>query len=117
MIRKLGFWTLLSAAVMLGLPWLVVSFVRSDAGMAAVLLLFFAVDPAYCAIAGGFAGKRISVLWAVPLIASLLFLTGTWLFFEMGERIFALYALLYFALGTAAMLVSRRIEKRRNQNG
>lgn len=117
MQKKPIFWLLMSAAVMLLLPWLAVSFVQSDAGMAAILLLFFAVDPGFCIAAGYYAGKQIRQLWWVPAVSSAGFLAGTWLFFEPGEAAFLTYAAIYFALGMEAMLVSRLITGRRATNG
>lgn len=117
MQKKPIFWLLMTAAVMLLLPWLAVTFVRSDAGMAVVLLLFFAVDPGFCITAGYYAGKQIRQLWWVPAVCSAGFLAGTWLFFEPGETAFLTYAAVYYALGMEAMLVSRLITGRRENHG
>ena len=43
-------WLIGSFVVMLLLPWASVMFVKSDAGMAAILLLFFVIDPVYSII-------------------------------------------------------------------
>ena len=110
-------WLLLSAAVMLLLPWLTVTVIRSDAGMTAVLLLFFAVNPGYSLAAGHYAGKQIQCLWWVPGVSAVLFLVGAWLVFEPRESAFWTYAGAYFALGMEAMLVSRLITGRRENNG
>lgn len=88
-------------------------------GMAVCFLLFFSVDPLYSVITGVYAGKDVRHLWSLPVISAALFLTGTWIFFQMGEPAFVLYAAVYLALGTAAMLISmfirtkmqRRIER------
>lgn len=117
MTRKPVFWLLLSAGVMLLLPWLVVTLVRSDAAMAAVLVLFFTVDPGYSMAAGYYAGKQIRRLWWVPAVCAGLFLLGSWLLFEMGELSFLTYAGIYFAVGMEAMLVSRLITVRRENDG
>lgn len=45
-------WLAVSAVIMLVLPWLAVTFVKGDAGMAACLLLFFAVNPIYSVAMG-----------------------------------------------------------------
>jgi len=117
MTRKPMFWLLLSAAVMLLLPWMLVTFVRSDAGMVVVLLLFFVIDPGYSMAAGYYAGKQIRRLWWVPALCAGFFLAGTWLFFEMGELSFLTYAGIYYAIGMEAMLVSRLITGRREKHG
>ena len=117
MTRKPVFWLLLSAGVMLVLPWLVVTLVRSDAAMGAVLVLFFAINPGHSMAAGYYAGKQIRQLWWLPAVFSGLFLAGAWTLFEPGESAFLTYAGIYFALGMEAMLVSRLIAGRREDNG
>jgi len=117
MTRKPIFWLLMSAAVMLLLPWLTVTFVQTDAGMTAVLILFFAVNPVYSMTAGYYAGKQIGRLWWVPAVSAALFLAGAWLNFEAGEPAFWTYTGIYFALGMEAMFVSRLIAGRREKNG
>lgn len=117
MVKKPIFWLLMSAAIMLLLPWLTVTVVQSDAGMAAVLLLFFAVNPGYCLAAGYYAGKQIKRLWWSPAVAAVLFLAGAWLVFEPGEAAFWTYAGAYFAIGMEAMYVSRLITLRRENDG
>lgn len=109
-------YTLLSAAVMVLLPWLAVTFVRSDAGMAAALLLFFAIDPLFCAAAGWWAGKQ-GKFFTLPLIPPALFLAGVWLCFEPGEPAFWRYAAFYLLLGCAAMAAARLTEKWRKSHG
>jgi len=117
MTRKPLFWLVLSIGVMLLLPWLAVTFVRPDAGMAAVLLLFFCIAPGYCITSGYYAGKQIRRMWWVPVVSSGAFLAGAWLFFEPGESAFLTYAGIYYALGMEAMLVSRLITARRENDG
>jgi len=117
MTRKPVFWLVLSAGVMLLLPWLVVTLVRSDAAMAAVLVLFFAIDPGYSMAAGYYAGKQLRRLWWLPAVSAGLYLLGAWLFFEMGDPAFLTYAGIYFAVGMEAMLVSRLITGRRENHG
>ena len=102
-----------SSAVMLALPWLAVTFIKGDAGMAACFILFFALNPIYAIISGIFAGRDLRTLWPMPIITAVLFLAGTWLFFDMGETAFILYALIYLGLGTAAMLLSSSTLKRK----
>ena len=80
--------------------------------MTVCFLLFFAVNPLYSALIGAFAGKDIRRLWSLPVISSALFLIGTWIFFDMGETAFILYAAVYLALGIAAMLISMLLRKK-----
>ena len=105
-------WLAVSAVVMLALPWLVVTFVKGDAGMAVCLLLFFAINPIYSVAIGVFAGKDMKHLWSLPVISAVLFLIGAWVLFEMGEMAFILYAVVYLVLGIAAMLISMIIRKK-----
>ena len=105
-------WMAASAVVMLAFPWIAVTFVKGDAGMAVCFLLFFAINPLYSVLIGAFAGKGIRRLWSLPVISAALFLIGTWVFFDMGETAFVLYAAVYLALGIAAMLISMIIRKK-----
>lgn len=104
-------WLAVSVAVMLAVPWLAVTFVKGDAGMAVCFLLFFAINPLYSVVIGAFAGRDVRNLWSLPVISAVLFLIGTWFFFDMGETAFILYAAAYLALGIAAMLLSMFIRK------
>lgn len=111
MKKKLIGWLTISVAVMLALPWLAVTFTKSDAGMAVTLLLFFAVDPIYVIVTGFSAGRNIKEMWSLPVMAAILFLLGAWIFFDMGEIAFILYAGVYLAIGIIAMLVSAFISQ------
>lgn len=117
MTRKPMFWLIFSAGVMPILPWAAVTFVRWDAALAAVLVLFFAINPGYSLAAGYYAGKQIRYLWWLPAASAGLYLMGAWLFFAMGDPAFLTYAAIYFALGMEAMLVSRLITGRRECSG
>ena len=112
MKKSIILWLTVSAVVMLALPWIAVTFVKSDAGMAVCFLLFFAVNPLYSIVIGAFAGKDIQHIWSLPVISSVLFLFGTWLFFDMRETAFILYASVYLVLGITAMLISMFIRKK-----
>ncbi len=74
--------------------------------------LFFAVNPLYSVIIGAFAGKDIRHLWSLPVISAVLFLIGAWIFFDMGETAFILYAVVYLVLGIVVMLISMFIRVR-----
>jgi len=111
MKKNIILWLAASAVVMLAFPWLAVTFVKGDAGMAVCFLLFFAVNPLYSVLIGAFAGKDIRRLWSLPVISSALFLIGTWIFFDMGESAFILYAAVYLVLGIAAMLIKKKMQK------
>lgn len=112
MTKKGIFWLAGSAAVMVGLPWLAVTFVRGDAGMAACFLLFYAVNPVYSAVLGAFSGTDVRRLGGLPVCSAALFLLGVWIFFDIGEPAFLLYAAAYLALGLAAMLICLLIRRK-----
>ena len=112
MKKNIILWLAASAVVMLAFPWLAVTFVKGDAGMVVCFLLFFAVNPLYSVIIGAFAGKDVKHLWSLPVISAVLFLIGTWIFFDMGETAFILYAVVYLVLGIVAMLISMFIRKK-----
>lgn len=111
-MKKLITWMISALILMIGFPWLAVTFAGS-AGMAVCFILFFAINPLYCAVCGAFAGKNIKQLWALPIISAGLFLAGAWIFFEMRETAFLLYCGCYLAVGIVAMLISTFVNKRR----
>ena len=106
MLKHFTLWLAVSTVVMLAFPWMAVTFVKGDGGMAVCFLLFFAVNPVYSVMAGWSAGKEIRNLWSIPIISAGLFLAGTWIFFDLGETAFILYAAVYLVLGMAGMLFS-----------
>ncbi len=87
-----------SAIVMLALPWFAVTFVKSDA--------------LYSVSIGIFAGKDVRHLWSFPVVSTALFLVGAWIFFDIEEMAFLLYATVYLALGVVAMLISMFVRKK-----
>lgn len=110
-MKKLLPWLGLSAAVLLGLPCLTVTFVKGDSGMALCFLLFFGFNPLYAVVAGIFAGRDAKALRPLPWMVPLCFLAGTWLLFDMGELAFFLYAAVYLLLGLAAWLITLLVKK------
>lgn len=100
-------WLIISTGIMLFLPWLAVTFVKSDAGMAVCLILFFIVNPLYFCVSGAAAGRDMRHLWSLPVITAILFVLGTWICFGMGEMSFMIYAGVYIVLGTISMLISK----------
>ena len=100
-----------SAIVMIFLPWIAVTFVKGDSGMAVCFLLFIAINPLFSAAAGIFAGKNPESAWFQPIITAAMFLCGTWLFFDMKETAFLLYGAGYLIIGFAAMIITSIIIK------
>ena len=99
-------WFIVSIVIMLILPWLAISFINGDAGMAVCFILFFIINPVCSIIMGVFSGKSIKNLWGMPIISAFLFLFGSWIFFDRGEKEFIIYAGIYLILGIDAMLIS-----------
>lgn len=115
MKKRVILWLIVSAIIMLALSWLTVTFVKGDAGMAVCFLLFYAVNPIYSVFIGVLAGKDIKHLCSLPFISPILFLLGVWVFFDMGETAFIMYAAGYLVLGILAMVTSVFIcKKKRN---
>ncbi len=106
MIKRNAFCLLLTLFIMLALPWCAVTLIKSDGGMAACFLLFFAVDPAFSVWIGIRAGKNMKEAWFLPLFNAGLFVLGTWMMFDMGETAFLRYAGIYLILGYLAAVVS-----------
>ena len=101
-----------SALVMI-LPCWAVTFVKAEGGMAAVLILFFAVDPIAAICVGVFAGRNAKAAWFQPLLLSVLFLAGVWVFIDRWETAFLLYAAVYLAVGYLTMTIAAALEKRK----
>lgn len=111
-VKKTLPWALATAGVMLALPYLAVTFVKGDGGMAACFALFFAVDPVCSILAGLHAGRDVRAMWMLAILPAALFLAGAWLVFDMGEPAFVRYAAVYLLLGTGAMALRAFAQKR-----
>ena len=109
-MKKLIVMPILTLILMIGCPWLAVTFVGT-AGMAVCFILFFAINPLFSIVCGVFAGKNVKKLWMFPIFNSGMFLVGTWLFFEIGEPAFLLYSGVYFVIGMFAMLITAWLNK------
>ena len=94
---------LLSVLIMILLPFLAVTFVKGDNGMAICFVLFYAINPLFSIYTGYSTDK-----WIYPIVNSLLFLVGTWIFFDMGEIAFIYYAIVYLLLGLITMLIKHK---------
>ena len=75
-MKKIIPWMLAAAVIMLVFPWLAVTFIKGDGGMAVCFILFFAVNPIYAICSGAYAGKDIKIFWSLPIITALFFLLG-----------------------------------------
>ena len=112
MVKKNSICMLCSAMIMLLLPWCAVTFAKGVSGMTICVLLFFAVDPMAAICVGVFAGRKLKAAWFQPLLLSALFLLGTWIFFDMGERAFLFYAVIYLLFGYSAAAIAAGLVKK-----
>lgn len=94
---------LLSVLIMILLPFLAVTFVKGDNGMAICFVLFYAINPLFSIYVGYKADK-----WIYPVVNSLLFLMGVWIFFDIGEIAFVYYAIVYLLLGLITMFIKHK---------
>lgn len=99
-------WIAVSVAVMFALPFAVAALASECSGMALCMILFFIVNPVYSAILGYRCGKDIKKMWSLPLVAAIAFLAGTWIFFDIHELWFIVYATVYLAIGYLAMAIT-----------
>ena len=109
-MKKPILWILIALLLMVVLPGTVTMFCHS-AGMMICLFLLYCINPLFCIFCGVFAGKREKVLWYLPFITVLMFLSGANLFFEWGESAFLIYAAFYLVVGLISMLVGSIVWK------
>lgn len=111
-MRKLMIWFIIAVFLMLGIPWLAVTFSDMN-GMAICFILFFAVDPLFSIFSGILAGNDVKKLWVLPIGTAGLFILGVWIFFDIGESAFLLYGSAYLVIGIIAMLINGFIKRRK----
>lgn len=105
--RAIITWVAVSVTMMFVLPFAVARLASECSGMALCMILFYIVNPIYSVILGFNCGKNIRQMWNLPLVSSIAFLAGTWLFFDIKEIWFMVYAAIYLALGWAAMFIGK----------
>lgn len=113
MVKKNIICVLVSAFIMLFLPWCAVAFIKGDGGMAVCFLLFFTINPIASIVIGIVSGRNIRTSWFLHVLPAVLFLFGTWIFFDIREPAFIPYAVVYLLLGYTAMLVSAFVVNRK----
>lgn len=109
-------WSAATLAVMLVLPFGVARLATANSGMALCMIVFFIVNPVYSAILGFRCGRNIRQMWHLPVLSSVAFLAGTWLFFDIKELLFIVYASVYLILGCIAMGISNYLNNESIQN-
>lgn len=105
--KKYVYWLCVTAVIMVVLPFAVARLASECSGMALCMMLFFIINPVYSVILGLNCGKNIRRMWSLPLISSITFLAGTWLFFDIREVWFLVYAAIYLLLGWIAMFIRK----------
>ncbi len=112
--RAIIIWLAITILVMLALPFAVARLASECSGMALCMMLFLIVNPIYSAILGYRCGKDIKKMWNLPLVSAVAFLAGTWLFFDIKEIWFLIYAAIYLVLGWIAMFVRKYLNIQHN---
>ena len=105
MKKNLWIWLGITAFVMFWLPMFAIMFGKDEA-LAACLLLFLIVNPAYALGVGCYAGTNVKERWSLPIITAVMFLVGVWIMFTITETAFLVYAVCYLAIGYAAMALT-----------
>ena len=113
MVKKNILYASISAVIMLLFPLCAVRFVNGDAGMAICFILFFAVNPIAAVFIGIATGRNMRIHWFQPLLLSVLFILGTWIFFDMGERAFLIYGTAYLVIGYVSALLTAFYTKKK----
>lgn len=92
--------------------WLTVTF-AGDNGMGICFILFYVVNPVFAVLSGMLGGTDVKKLWRLPIYTAMAFLLGTWLFFDIGEIAFVLYAGVYLVLGLISMMLTVLFENKK----
>lgn len=111
--RSVYIWLAVTLVVMLALPGAVARLASECSGMALCMMLFLIVNPVYSVILGFICGRDLRKMWNLPLISAVAFLAGTWLFFDIKELWFVVYAAVYLIIGYCSMGVSRFLATKR----
>lgn len=109
-------WIAVTVAVMFALPFAVARLASECSGMALCMILFFVVNPIYSVLLGFRCGRNIRQMWNLPLVSSIVFLAGTWLFFDIKELRFIIYSSAYLTIGWMAMGIGKYLNKRNIQD-
>ena len=110
-------WIICSALLMIILPWFGVSFISPESGMAFLICTFFAVNPIFFALLGLDVGKNLKKNWFLPLVSALLYVVGTWVFYDAWNMVFAVYALAYIVISAVAAGITVLKSKKNNPIG
>lgn len=93
-----------AAFVMLGLPWAAVEYVSPYSAMIVCVLLLYVVNPICACGVGITAGKCIKKGWHLPMLCTVLFIVGAWVFLRMGIEDMLRMACVYLVVGYLPVL-------------
>ncbi len=110
------YWLCATMAIMIILPFAIARLASECSGMALCMMLFFIINPIYSVILGYHCGKDIRRLWNLPLVSSVAFLAGTWIFFDIHELWFIVYAIVYLTIGWITMATRKYINSSNKGN-
>ena len=96
----------MALGVLTVLPLLAVWLVPADAGMAAIFLMFFAIDPIFFVAIGVFASKEWRRDWLLLFVSAFIFWFSAWLILDRKSIVFLLYATVYVVLGLGSMALT-----------
>lgn len=113
MTKKNGACVLISALVMLGLPWFGVRFVSAYSAMLYCMLLFYVVNPICTVCVGYFSGRNLPAAWFQPIACTGFFAAGAWYFLKMGTTELLALTAVYFALGSITAGIMRIAVKKK----
>lgn len=105
-------WLIATAAVMLGMPG-AARFMDIDIFLVLVVLEFFIIGPLWSLGTGIFSGWSQRGRWWLTIANPLLFIAGSWIFLDMWETDFLIYAFCYLMVGLLSMFVTAVIRKNR----
>ena len=114
--RTIFIWLAVTIVVMFALPFAIARLASECSGMALCMILFFIINPIYSAILGYRCGKNVRIMWNLPLVSAVAFLAGTWIFFDIHELWFIVYAIVYLAISWTAMAISKYINRSNTGN-
>ena len=110
--RTIFIWLAVTIVVMFALPFAIARLSSECSGMALCMILFFIINPIYSVILGYCCGKNVRIMWNLPLVSAIAFLAGTWIFFDIHELWFLVYAVVYLIIGYIAMFISKHLNRR-----
>lgn len=111
-MNKFFTFIMVTAFFLVGIPWIVVFFVKGNYYDLALKLMFLALNPLYAMAVGISAGKNIKIRWLMCILPPFMFMGCIWLLFDFKDLKFHYYAVLYFLIEIVFMMISWAIRKK-----